>query len=336
MSMLLAGLPALINSPKNDDSNDPLHKLFRTPKHVPKSKPDNNHALISELSSHTLKWIKRRRSANTEKKVVLSHETERQLREMFNSLDFNNEGTISLKQLAEAITYVQGKSRGSRGMEAFQNLGSVFKNMDDNGDGSISFQEFTHGMTGTSSSAFEKASVHDLDKLFSFFVEFGECKQREYARRKISEAGQSSKQLETLLTTNRSRQSHDSTSSKQSSRKYSEAGFNADISCYQGFKSLFGNEDALQSRRSLESTSKRFKHLAKLLEDFTNCTIIEGQEEAVTTASAGVSGDAQASKDTGPQATEDRLKELRRQQIEVQLSSPLIHPFTALLTTACL
>lgn len=292
-----------------DPTEDPFYRLHHAPKsnHKPKVE-DSNQALVSELPTHTLKWMKKRRSLDTEKKVVLSHHAERQLREMFNSLDINHSGTISLAELTEAVEYVQEKTKGAKGLEAFQNIASVFAAMDDNGDGTIDFMEFTNGMTGTSNSAFEKASPYDIEKLFSFFVEFGERKQREHAVRKINEAmGLGSSPSPTSLPKGVSEPPSPHGKSAQQS-------FSADVPFYQSFKALFGNEDSSaktkteQRRQSADIAAKKAKQIESLLAEFLSAPIVGGDPmDALGKEKAN---------------TENKLKDLRKQQIDMHYNDP--------------
>lgn len=295
-----------------DPQDDPFYRLYHTPKSVPKQKADENQALISDLPTHTLKWIKKRRSIDTEKKVVLSPQAERQLREMFNSLDVNHSGTISLVELTEAVIYVQEKTKGAKGLEAFQNIASVFAAMDDNGDGTIDFTEFTNGMTGTANSAFEKASPYDIEKLFSYFVEFGERKQREHALRKINEAlghPQSSPSASTSTRSGAGSPAAVVTDPSPTGKKEREVPFNGDTPYYQSFKSLFGNDDISSKakneaiRKSQEIAAKKAKQMEMLLQEFlTNPIPIDESDPAKV-------------------AAENKLKDLRKQQIEVSSSA---------------
>lgn len=297
--------------------DDPLHRLHRLPKVKPKPPPDPNQALVSDLPSQTLKWIKRRRTTDSEQKVVLSHQAERQLREMFNSIDFNGEGVIALGELTEAIDYVSGKTKGVKGLQGFRNLGKVFEEMDDNGDGTLDFAEFTMGMTGTANSALEKASAFEIERLFSYFVEYGEMRQRENA---ISKINATLHAKEPSLPPSRSAHTNqgDGRGSVKTRQHTTEASFSGDTQSYQNFKTLFGSGDSMSSikvQMSIKNenlASKKVKHLESMLNDF------------VITKDPSLGSSSSSSKINSKEykAVEERLKEVRRKEIELQCNDP--------------
>jgi Ca2+-binding EF-hand superfamily protein len=171
-----------------DDINHPGVRLYRTPKARSAIEKNQTDAIVSDFSSDTLRWMKKRRDMATEKPLVISSHREKQLREMFNSLDYEKKGAIDLEELTQAVGYVQGKTKGSKGLEQFQNIQEVFQSMDDNGDGTVDFSEFLRAMTGTTQSTFDKASGYDVQRLFSHFIEYGELKQREISLKKMKDA----------------------------------------------------------------------------------------------------------------------------------------------------
>jgi Ca2+-binding EF-hand superfamily protein len=232
-------------------------RLFSTPKESEKGIREQADALVCDLPTHTLRWIKKRRNENCEQKVVLSHQRERQLREMFESLDFEGNGEIDLPALTEAVYYVQEKTKNSKGMKDFHNIHEVFAAMDDNGDGTIDFTEFTRGMTGTMKSAFDKATEYDIDRLFRYFVQFGELRQRDMALRKLNiintddsvsttsrrtngTGGSKKASHSTKHKSNTNAKEKPATSSTKSGDKFLVKG-DTDIQTYQQFKILFGN-----------------------------------------------------------------------------------------------
>mmetsp|Transcript_6833 Transcript_6833/g.7452 ORF Transcript_6833/g.7452 Transcript_6833/m.7452 type:complete len:563 (+) Transcript_6833:91-1779(+) len=230
-------------------------RLYTTPKWIPKKEKGPEDSLVCDLPSTTLRWMKKRRKADSDQKVVLSFQRERQLREMFESLDYTNQGEIDLSALTDAVAYVQEKTKHMKGMKEFHNLQEVFAAMDDNGDGTIDFQEFTNGMTGTTRSAFDKASEYDIERVFRYFVEFGELRQRQIALKKLNaNAGSaSSPKARRPLTTTTNREQQlpavespgkftRATSFKNNrSSNRGETKIELDLNAYQQFKVLFGN-----------------------------------------------------------------------------------------------
>jgi Ca2+-binding EF-hand superfamily protein len=222
--------------------NETVDRLHITPKWVPKPEKGADDSLVCDLPSTTLRWMKQRRRADSDQKVVLNHNRERQLREMFQSLDYTKQGEIDLTALTEAVDYVQQKMKGNKD---FHNLRDVFLSMDDNGDGTIDFTEFTNGMTGTTQSAFDKATEYDIERLFRYFVEFGELRQRQIALKKLNIVIPTGpKRMGTNSNFNAGNnkvQRQPSKLVKAKDNNNPNSGAALDLQAYQQFKVLFGN-----------------------------------------------------------------------------------------------
>lgn len=219
-------------------------RLYTTPKWTEKKEKGPDDSLVCDLPSTTLRWMKKRRKADSDQKVVLSYQRERQLREMFRSLDYLKQGEIDLSALTEAVAYVQEKTKHMKGMKAFQNLHEVFAAMDDNGDGTIDFQEFTNGMTGTTQSAFDKASEYDIERLFRFFVEFGELRQRQIALKTLNMNATKKttvKRPEDSENNNNNPPGKITRGLSMRTKKSDPSTSSLDLNSYQQFKVLFGH-----------------------------------------------------------------------------------------------
>jgi hypothetical protein len=171
--------PSLLSS-NSQSSLPPDHfanRLYNSPKCKPK--PVLKDAIVSDLPNDSLKWIKQRRTMDSNQRVVISYIRNRQLLEMFKTLDFNSNGSIELSELKEAINYAKQRMTGGDAIKHFQNLDKVFEDMDDNGDGTVDYQEFAKGMTGTANSVFDRVSAFEIDKLFTLFIEYGAIRCRE-------------------------------------------------------------------------------------------------------------------------------------------------------------
>ena len=141
---------------------------------------ERNEAIVSILPSDTLRWIKKRRRKDCKLKVAMSHFRERQLREIFNGLDYKTEGEINLDDLKNACAYVEESLEGKRG-DQLHNLQEMFTLMDEDKSGSVDFQEFCAGMSGSSKSTIDSASEHAIDKLHWKFVEYSRIYKRQKA-----------------------------------------------------------------------------------------------------------------------------------------------------------
>eukprot|EP01037_Dinobryon_pediforme_P033286 gene33286-38652_t len=188
---------------------------------------------------------------------------------MFQSLDFEGNGAINLDELTEAVTYVQQKTKHSKGLEQFQNIQETFIAMDDNGDGTVDFSEFIHAMTGTSQSTFDKATEYDVERLFSYFIEYGELKQREMAYRKISEA-----QAQSIASPD---------SPKKDETKLAPS----DSLSVKHFKALFGaTEESERKYVSRVTAKKQAKEASGIVTKEEICVTVELTDECISLADA--------------------------------------------------
>lgn len=260
------------------------HRLYKAPKEKkPKAKDEaESAAIVSDLSSDTLRWMKKRRNPNGEQKLVISFQREQQLRQMFERLDYDSKGAIDLGELTSAVGYVQEKTKYSKGLEQFQNIQQVFVEMDNDGDGTVDFSEFLIAMTGTTQSTFDKASEYDVDRLFNYFVEYGENRAREVAWRRIQDSLNTSPSTNTnsLATI-----SGDDATADESKPKN-------DTASLQHFKSLFGAEESTKASKksvsrtgSMEYGIRQSAQMDKILQEF----VLESQK--LSTASSSVTND---------------------------------------------
>lgn len=168
-------------------SSEPfVERLFRNEKKH-KAERTADDALLSTLPSDTLKFLKARRKKESFEKVPLTYYRERQLRAVFRGLDFDGMGTIHLELVKDAADYAEEKLKPKRGPPVFVNVRGMFEAMDEDGDGTVDFHEFTIAMTGSSSSAIDSASEHDVENLTSRFLEFANIKKRERAVQMIQD-----------------------------------------------------------------------------------------------------------------------------------------------------
>lgn len=167
---------------------DVCTRLYQTPIRTIRQDETDCDALISDLPTDTLRWIKMRRKLDCEAKMVLSHNRESQLRDIFNGIDVGKHGSIDLIELEEAVTFVKERLDKKLGtFEGFNQIIKVFKSMDVNGDGKVDFREFTNAMSGSTKSALAKASEQDVANLHRCFLEFGVLKARRHAIAKIND-----------------------------------------------------------------------------------------------------------------------------------------------------
>ncbi len=187
-----------------------------------------------------------------------------------------------MKEINEAVSYVQGRLKNAQGLEKFRNIQSVFSSMDDNGDGTVDFQEFTNAMTGSSESALDTTSEHDIEKLYRCFVDFGVLKLRKHAVDRLAEytgytinlgtrklaRGQPSSKLVRPKTANETFLPHEVLGTRAPGQ---------DVDCYSLFKTLFGNEEstfitpgdsAAETLANKEAELLRIATAEKILDEF--------------------------------------------------------------------
>lgn len=173
---------------KASGNADVCTRLYLTAIRSTKVTEEDTDALISDLPTETLKWIKKHRRLDCDAKIVLSHNRERQLRDIFNGIDVGKNGSIDLIELEEAVSFVKVRLEKKLGtFDGFNQIIKVFKSMDVNGDGKVDFREFTNAMTGSTKSALAKASEDDVANLHRCFLEFGVLKARRHAIAKIND-----------------------------------------------------------------------------------------------------------------------------------------------------
>jgi hypothetical protein len=305
-SQMLMEEAALHAYPPDHFSN----RLYKTPKWKPKE--DTHEAIVSNLSYDSLRWIKKRRTMDSNQRVVISYIRNRQLREMFKKLDFNGHGSIELEELTDAIHYVKSRITEGDGVKYFQNLDQIFADMDDNGDGTVDYQEFTKGMTGTSNSVFDKISAFDIEKLFMAFIEYGEMRGRELAVENIDGKAKPPQQRPASAGPGGASSSHSTSFGKLSmatqmhSQTAAEIAADHGLSMYQNFKSLFGNENGSKSTELQDDSGtpiwllgqRRCEEEEKLLDAFVlsnqlnqiGC-VVNSQDSEVVNSMSTVSGE---------------------------------------------
>jgi len=160
-------------------------RLYKNTQKVKVEKTAND-ALLTTLSAQTLRFLKKRRKATSFEKVPLTYYRERQLRAIFNGLDFDKMGTIHLDLVKDAANYAEEKLKPKKGEPVFKNIQLMFEAMDEDGDGTVDFHEFTIAMTGSAKSTVDSASEYDVDRLTKRFIEFANIRRRERALDVIS------------------------------------------------------------------------------------------------------------------------------------------------------
>ena len=157
-------------------------RLYKNEQKVKIEKTAND-ALLTTLPTPTLRFLKKRRKLNSFDKVPLTYYREKQLRAIFNGLDFDKMGTIHLDLVTDAAIYAEEKLKPKKGEPVFKNIKRMFEAMDEdgNGDGEVDFHEFTIAMTGSTKSTVDSASEYDVERLTKRFVEFANIRRREHA-----------------------------------------------------------------------------------------------------------------------------------------------------------
>jgi hypothetical protein len=134
-------------------SNDVIQKEMRGQSYeeVPLNLPDlplQNKA-VSFLEPSSLKWINKHRKTAGTGLQIMSASHALALRNVFRGLDFHKKGTIPLKDIKKAITYIasQGNDGGPPIISDPVKMVQLFENMDTDKDGVVDFDEFLRGIT---------------------------------------------------------------------------------------------------------------------------------------------------------------------------------------------
>jgi hypothetical protein len=108
----------------------------------------SNSKSVSFLPPTTLRWLNKRRPPDEHSAKVMSASRAIQLRNVFNSLDFDGGGEIELDELKEAIYFVARPREGGPPLiEDPEKITKFFESMDVDGNGAVDFSEFLYGMT---------------------------------------------------------------------------------------------------------------------------------------------------------------------------------------------
>lgn len=307
-----------VSSPKAGGSPSGEHarqqhvteRLYSGPRTRARVKKTANDALVSSLSSDTLKWVKKRRSIDSQQKVVLSYHREKQLRTIFQGIDVNGHGFIDLADITEAVEYVKQKLKGIKGMEQFQNIQEIFSSMDEDGDGTVDFQEFTTAMTGSSKSVMDSASEYNIEKMYLAFIEFGTMKFRKFAIENIKEyTGKAFA----------SDAQYDEINIKSMKDAQEQAGNN---NSYDLFKSLFGHGEGMVSDQT-EEQRLAIKREKQINADYVESILDNFRKLSMKQAAHGKEDHSHDPvKEIEYEQIEERLKNGRKSNLAFRLTDP--------------
>jgi hypothetical protein len=105
---------------------------------------------VSFLTPEAISWMNKRRPNASNMKKHVNPSRVLQLRAVFNGLDFDGSGELTLEELKEAVDFVSKNNDGGPPIfEDPEKMKQFFKDMDTDGSGAIDFQEFLVGMTST-------------------------------------------------------------------------------------------------------------------------------------------------------------------------------------------
>ena len=105
---------------------------------------------VSFLTPDAISWMNKRRPNASNMKKHVNPSRILQLRAVFNGLDFDGSGELTLEELKEAVDFVSKNNDGGPPIfEDPEKMKQFFKDMDTDGSGAIDFQEFLVGMTST-------------------------------------------------------------------------------------------------------------------------------------------------------------------------------------------
>jgi hypothetical protein len=110
-----------MDTPRSNSAKEPLNKesvrksnTFEGSSSASQFNDDefrNLDVIVTSLGSHSVNWIKKRRSVNSHAKVAMTFQSERRLRKIFDGFDFDKSGSVSLDEFHHALDFCrQNKS----------------------------------------------------------------------------------------------------------------------------------------------------------------------------------------------------------------------------------
>lgn len=85
----------------------------------------NLDVIVTSLGSHSVNWIKKRRSLGSHAKVAMTFQSERRLRKIFNGFDFDKSGSVSLDEFHHALDFCRQSKSFHRLSEKLDDLEKV-------------------------------------------------------------------------------------------------------------------------------------------------------------------------------------------------------------------
>lgn len=124
---------------------------------------------VSFLTPDAISWMNKRRPNASNMKKHVNPSRVLQLRAVFNGLDFDGSGELTLEELKEAVDFVSKNNDGGPPIfEDPEKMKQFFKDMDADGSGAIDFQEFLVGMTSTGDGEGSKDNQRMQEAFYKF------------------------------------------------------------------------------------------------------------------------------------------------------------------------
>jgi len=124
---------------------------------------------VSFLTPEAISWMNKRRPNASNMKKHVNPSRVLQLRAVFNGLDFDGSGELTLEELKEAVDFVSKNNDGGPPIfEDPEKMKQFFKDMDTDGSGAIDFQEFLVGMTSTGDGEGSKDNQRMQEAFYKF------------------------------------------------------------------------------------------------------------------------------------------------------------------------
>ena len=124
---------------------------------------------VSFLTPDAISWMNKRRPNASNMKTHVNPSRVLQLRAVFNGLDFDGSGELTLEELKEAVDFVSKNTDGGPPLfEDPEKMKQFFKDMDADGSGAIDFQEFLVGMTSSGNGEGSKDNNRMQEAFYKF------------------------------------------------------------------------------------------------------------------------------------------------------------------------
>jgi hypothetical protein len=153
--------------------------------------------LVTALPDSSLRWMKTRRKAAASHRVAISLAREKQLREIFNGLDFDSRKVIDFCEFAKVIAYAEANGFDQSVITMVNHMNTYLERPPSKSSTKktsvsrdISYREFLSSITGRARNFIECATEDELGKLRFCFADYSLNRRRNFACAELDKVSQ--------------------------------------------------------------------------------------------------------------------------------------------------